>query len=414
MEIADSYTLHASREQVWNALLDPATLKRSVPGCELLEQTGDNAYAMRLNVRVAGIKGVYHGTLQLLDVQKPEMCRMVIDGAGKPGILHSDTALRLEAEDADTTVVHYSGQAQIDGSFVGTSTGGAGKTADTLMRRYFDQLADLLPDRSVTIIAPEAAETPMAPPLPPSPATSTMETVQPSSDVAAVTSQAAAPQTSRRRPTSSRTRKPKDQQATEKQELQGERDLSPAMETSDDPPVQNPKKNSGHGTASSRRSGNTRQRSSTIKTAETAKIADAEVVQTVQDIATVHQEQTSETVDTANTRLSPSELSPASEVLPSIQDTDPPAYPDTLTSIGEHEVVEFDTPQTGRSEQTATVAESATSQGQIHLVVVDQSMPDSTDGYSERNAIHVIGLGIAIIAMVATALLVWFVIGGLH
>ncbi len=59
MEIADSYTLHASREQVWNALLDPATLKRSVPGCELLEQTGDNAYTMRLNVRVAGIKGVY-------------------------------------------------------------------------------------------------------------------------------------------------------------------------------------------------------------------------------------------------------------------------------------------------------------------------------------------------------------------
>ncbi len=414
MEIADSYTLHASREQVWNALLDPATLKRSVPGCELLEQTGDNAYAMRLNVRVAGIKGVYHGTLHLLDVQKPEMCRMVIDGAGKPGILHSDTALWLEAKDADTTVVHYSGQAQIDGSFVGSSTGGAGKTADTLMRRYFDQLADLLPDRSVAIIAPEAAETPMATALPALPATSTMETVQPSSDVAAVTSQAAAPQTSRRRPTSSRTRKPKDQQATEKQELQGERDSSPAMETSNDPPVQNPKKNSSHGTASSRRSGNTRQRNSTIETAETAKTADAEVVQTVQDGKPAHQEQTAETVDTANTELLLSELSPASEVLPSIQDTDPPAYPAMVTSTGERKVVEFDTPQNGRRAQTLTVAESTASQGQVHLIVVDQSMPDSTDGYSERNAIHVIGLFIAIIAMVTTALLVWFVIGGLR
>ncbi len=41
-------------------------------------------------------------------------------------------------------------------------------------------------------------------------------------------------------------------------------------------------------------------------------------------------------------------------------------------------------------------------------------MLDSTDGYGERNAIYVIGLCIAIIAMVATALLVWFVIGGLH
>ncbi len=133
-----------------------------------------------------------------------------------------------------------------------------------------------------------------------------------------------------------------------------------------------------------------------------------------EDIENVQQEQISETVDTENMRILPSELAPASEVLPSIQDTDPPAYPDTLTSTGERKVVEFDTPQTGRRVQTATVAESATSQGHVQLIVVDQSMPDSTDGYSERNAIHVIGLFIAIIAMVATALLVWFVIGGLH
>ena len=336
---------------------------------------------------------------------------MVIDGAGKPGILHSDTALRLEAKDADTTVVHYSGQAQIDDSLVGASAGGAEKRADTLMRRYFDQLADLLPDRSVAIIAPEAAETTMTTALPPSPATNTMETDQPSSDGAAATTQTAAPQSSRRRPTSTRTRKPKDQPTTEKQELQGGRDSSSAIETSDDPPIQNPKKNS------SRRSGNTRQRSSKIETAETAKIAiGAEVAHHVQDtrFENVHQEQTSETVDTENMRLLPSELAPASEVLPTIQDADAPAYPDTLTSIGERKVVEFDTPQSGRRAQTATVAESATSQGQVRLIVVDQSMPDSTNEYSERNAIHVIGLCIAIIAMVATALLVWFVIGGLH
>ena len=42
MDISGSYTLNAPREQVWDALFDPHTLKRAVPGCESLNRVGDN------------------------------------------------------------------------------------------------------------------------------------------------------------------------------------------------------------------------------------------------------------------------------------------------------------------------------------------------------------------------------------
>ena len=115
MDISGSYTLNAPREQVWDALLDPDLLKRAIPGCESLEPTGDNQYAMRLNVDVAGVKGAYQGTMRILDAQKPESYRVVVDGAGARGILHSDGVLRLTANDAGTTDIHYTGQAQLGG-----------------------------------------------------------------------------------------------------------------------------------------------------------------------------------------------------------------------------------------------------------------------------------------------------------
>ncbi len=146
MDISGTYTLNAPREQVWNALLDPDHLKRAIPGCESLEQTGDNQYAMRLNVDVAGVKGVYQGTMRVLDAQKPESYRVVVDGAGARGILHSDGVLRLQANDTGTTDIHYTGQAQLGGRIASMGAQVASGAANMLLKRYFGRMASLLPE----------------------------------------------------------------------------------------------------------------------------------------------------------------------------------------------------------------------------------------------------------------------------
>src|SRR4028119_1557483 len=47
----------------------PARLVPTAPGCERLEATGENSYAMTVTAGVASIKGTYAGTCSLSDLQ---------------------------------------------------------------------------------------------------------------------------------------------------------------------------------------------------------------------------------------------------------------------------------------------------------------------------------------------------------
>lgn len=164
MDISGSYTLSAPREQVWNALLDPDTLKRALPGCESAERTGDNDYAVRLNVDVAGVKGAYNSSLHVLNAQRPDSYRVIVDSTGVRGILHGDGVVRLEAKDTGTTVVHYSGQAQLGGAIAGLGVQVASGAANLLIRQYFTRLENMLP--AAPVMPPETprvSETPVAP-----------------------------------------------------------------------------------------------------------------------------------------------------------------------------------------------------------------------------------------------------------
>jgi len=180
MDISGSYTLNAPREQVWDALLDPDLLKRAIPGCESLEPTGDNQYAMRLNVDVAGVKGAYQGTMRILDAQKPESYRVVVDGAGARGILHSDGVLRLQVNNAGATDIHYSGQTQLGGAVASIGAQVARGAASMLLKRYFGRIASLLPamaavpaTASVASVVSVASVAPVAvPDAPPTPSAS--------------------------------------------------------------------------------------------------------------------------------------------------------------------------------------------------------------------------------------------------
>lgn len=141
MDISGSYTLNAPREQVWDALFDPDTLKRAVPGCESLQKTGDNEYTARLTVEAAGIKGIYDATLKALDPHKPESLRLVVDGAGARGILHGDGTLHLDAQNAGATAVRYAGQAQLGGTIASIGMGVASHEATRLINDCFARLS---------------------------------------------------------------------------------------------------------------------------------------------------------------------------------------------------------------------------------------------------------------------------------
>ena len=61
MKIQGEHRFSASRQEVWNALLDPEVLSRTVPGSQGLERTGDNEFKGELTMKVGPVQGVFQG-----------------------------------------------------------------------------------------------------------------------------------------------------------------------------------------------------------------------------------------------------------------------------------------------------------------------------------------------------------------
>jgi carbon monoxide dehydrogenase subunit G len=118
MKFTGENVLNAPVDQAWDALLDPAVLVRTIPGCERLEATGDNAYAMTVTAGVASIKGTYAGSCVLTDLVEQESLVMKLDGAGAPGTIGATVNVRFVPEGA-TTKVSYDADATVGGMIGG-------------------------------------------------------------------------------------------------------------------------------------------------------------------------------------------------------------------------------------------------------------------------------------------------------
>jgi uncharacterized protein len=118
MKIDGTHEIHAKRDRVFAAMIDPEALKRCIPGCEQLERTGENAYATTLRAGVGSIKGVFKGSVTLEDVRPPEHYRMIVEGKGQPGFLKGSGALDLAERDG-VTVVTYAGDVNVGGTLAG-------------------------------------------------------------------------------------------------------------------------------------------------------------------------------------------------------------------------------------------------------------------------------------------------------
>jgi carbon monoxide dehydrogenase subunit G len=118
MKFTGTNTIGAPVGQVWDALLDPAVLVRTIPGCERLEETGENSYAMTVTAGVAAIKGTYSGSCALSDLQPHRSLVMKLDGAGAPGTIGATVNVSFAAADGGTSV-SYDADAVVGGMIGG-------------------------------------------------------------------------------------------------------------------------------------------------------------------------------------------------------------------------------------------------------------------------------------------------------
>ncbi|NYD41016.1 SRPBCC domain-containing protein [Nocardioides panaciterrulae] len=130
MKFTGDATLNAPVDRVWQALLDPAVLVRTIPGCERLEAKGENAYAMTVTAGVAAIKGTYSGSCELSDLDPHSSLVMRLQGAGTPGTIGADVNVLFQDGGDGTTTITYDADA-----VVGGMVGGVGQRMLTSVSR---------------------------------------------------------------------------------------------------------------------------------------------------------------------------------------------------------------------------------------------------------------------------------------
>jgi len=137
VKIAGTNTIPFPVGQVWDALLDPAVLVRTIPGCERLETAGEHAYEMTVTAGVAAIRGTYSGSCVMSDLQPHSSLVMRVQGAGAPGTVDATVNVSF-VEGDDGTEVAWDADA-----IVGGMVGGVGqRMLSSVARRMAGEMFD--------------------------------------------------------------------------------------------------------------------------------------------------------------------------------------------------------------------------------------------------------------------------------
>ncbi len=113
MKMHGHRVLDAPREDVFAAICDPAVLLAVIPGCQDIEQVGDE-YRGRIALRLPGIAGTYRTVVRLVDTDPPAFGAMEGSVEGGLGSLRGRATFRL-ATVSGGTAVDYDGHAELGG-----------------------------------------------------------------------------------------------------------------------------------------------------------------------------------------------------------------------------------------------------------------------------------------------------------
>lgn len=143
MEVKGEYQIDASRESVWAALNDPGVLRRCIPGCESLEQVGENAFEAQVTAAIGPVRAKFNTSLALEDLNPPVSYRLVGRSKAAAGF-GSGNATVVLAESNGGTRLSYEADFKVGGKLAQVGSrlvlGATKKTAEDFFGAFSREL----------------------------------------------------------------------------------------------------------------------------------------------------------------------------------------------------------------------------------------------------------------------------------
>ena len=144
MDMQGSRQLAITQQQAWDALNDPAVLKACIPGCDKVEPTGENQYAIGMALKIGPVSAKFGGKIVLSDIVPPTSYKINFEGqGGAAGFGKGNSAVTLVANDAGCEL-NYTVHATVGGKIAQLGQrlvdGAAKSMAEDFFKRFDDAM----------------------------------------------------------------------------------------------------------------------------------------------------------------------------------------------------------------------------------------------------------------------------------
>ncbi len=157
MDMQSSRQLAVTQQQAWDALNDPEVLKRCIAGCDRVEATAPQQYAVGVALRIGPVSAKFSGKIDLSELDPPNSYTLSFEGKGGPaGFGKGDARVKLIANETGC-MLDYTVHAQVGGKVAQLGQrlvdGAAKSMAEDFFKRFDEEMQRRHP---AAIGAPEA------------------------------------------------------------------------------------------------------------------------------------------------------------------------------------------------------------------------------------------------------------------
>ena len=144
MDMQGSRQLAVTQQQAWDALNDPAVLKLCIPGCDKVEASGENRYAIGMALKIGPVSAKFTGKITLSEINPPASYKLSFEGqGGVAGFGKGSAEVTLTPND-DGCELAYTVHASVGGKIAQLGQrlidGAAKSMAEDFFRRFDDEM----------------------------------------------------------------------------------------------------------------------------------------------------------------------------------------------------------------------------------------------------------------------------------
>jgi carbon monoxide dehydrogenase subunit G len=160
MDMSGERHIHASRQRVWDALNDPEMLRASIPGCESVTRTAEDAFEAKVSLKIGPMAAKFGGKVKLENINAPVSYTITGEGnGGAMGFAKGGADVALEEIGPDETLLKYAVKAQVGGKMAQLGARLIDSTAKQMSDQFFDRFAAAVaPPPPVEEVAPAITE----------------------------------------------------------------------------------------------------------------------------------------------------------------------------------------------------------------------------------------------------------------